>query len=90
LRPSLGRVPLCFIVDLGNGLLLDDLDQGRSRLLFKLRIDRSEHRVTAHDNFVGCQRHQRAARHGVMGTKTFTCPLTVLARDGFRLGHILR
>jgi hypothetical protein len=63
---SLIRLDQRLVVDLGDGLLFDDLDERGSRMLSQLRIHRSEHGERGHDNLDGRQGEQRAAAHGVV------------------------
>ena len=55
-----------FIVDFGDRFLLDHLYHRRSRRLFELRVDGTEHRMRRHHDLVGGQRDQSAARHRIM------------------------
>jgi hypothetical protein len=54
------------VIDLVNRLLLDHLNQRGAGILPELRVDRPEHRVWGHDDFISRERNQRSARHGVV------------------------
>ena len=57
------------VVDLVDGLLLGDLQQGCGGLLAKLRVDGAQGGMFGHADFIRRQRNQRAARHGDMRHK---------------------
>jgi len=51
---------------LRNRLLIDDFDERRGRKRSALRINRAKYGLLAHDGFIGGERDERPARHGVM------------------------
>jgi hypothetical protein len=60
LRPTIGHYQRS-ILDFRHRLLLDDADERGRRRISELRIDRTQHGMLTHDDFVGCERDQRAA-----------------------------
>lgn len=54
------------VVDLGERLLFDYLDQRGRRKVAQLRIDRPEYRIGRHHDLVGGESDERTAGHGVM------------------------
>jgi hypothetical protein len=70
------------VVDLGDRLLLDHLDQRRRRKIAQLRIDRPEHRIGRHHDLVDGESDERPAGHGVMRHEDGCLGLTAADRAG--------